>query len=347
MLSPEIVKLIDQEDLNILFNGKHAHKYVKNVDFFEKASTQDPFKSRYIIYMLEELPPKKNHGRDLVCLFPNHPNPKRRVLDSRSYFSLSSFNTDINNNLKESLDNTKIASEIKMAVVYGNNVFVCKLITGTVYIIWASYINRINAGNVAHTPYRQVPLIFNLDGQYHVKNIFILKSKITNNEQDLAKLPITNGNPLIMQTKPVFVCETQPLDVTKNKLITITKQDALQLSTYQTKETMTWLPYEENIFSKHKHKDFTIDCDESWDTDPLDMLNNNNNNNTNFPVIKGQLIMTSDSIEHSVSFSCDNEIYEERDPFDESDRIDISTTLDKLNQTKDVIENSIPDVLIL
>ena len=333
LLSPEIASLINTGDLHNLFFGKYSARHVKTIDFFSPSPSEDQFRNRHIIHLCES---KENN---VICLFPNHSDPKKQVLDVSSFYRLSSLNKEINNRLREPVDSSKIV----LAFAYGQHVYVCKLITGTVYLVWAKFINRINAGNVANTPYRNVPLIINCDGHYVVKGIYILRPKVTH-ENDLLRLPITKGNPLIFQDGVIFVCETESIETQmNNKITTITQQEALQICTYQTKDAAsTWLPYEENVFSSSKSKKHTT----TTTGDDLDLFEDlsfdlevNNNN------VRGKIMLTKESMEHSLGFEDEEDliVYEERDPFDDTNRV-----TEKEEEERDAIHSSITEpVLIL
>jgi hypothetical protein len=134
------------------------------------------------------------------------------VVRSSSYTWLSSFNKDVNQALEASLHATDTTGNVKLAVCYGQQVFTCIGITGTVYIVWAEYINKTNPGRVANTIYNNVPVLLNLDGQGRFKAAFILKAVVREaaSSGDLDRLPITHNNPRILFPKdtPLFVCET-------------------------------------------------------------------------------------------------------------------------------------------
>lgn len=329
MLSEEIKKLIDQRDFDILFNGKHSRKHVKHVDFFEKSEPEDMFKNKYVIYMSRNLPSRNDP--DLICLFPQLSNPKRQVIDAKSYYLMSSFNKDINENMKETPSDL---SKPVFAVAYGNHVYVCKHITGTVYIYWTKYINQINAGKVANTPYKRVPLVMNYDGHDGPKGIYILRTQVKH-ENDLHRLPIAPGNPLVMQDGPMFNCEVQIQQKQMFKMMTLTERDAVQLSTYQTKNAQTWLPYEENVFRQGKGGGgFVVDNDDD-DEDYYGEVGK-----------KPSIMITKESIDHSLGFEEDvsSQCFEERDPFDDTNR---EEEQEEEKSNIDVIDETLTDPMLI
>ena len=120
----------------------------------------------------------------------------------------------------------------------------------------------------------------------------------------------------------IFVCETESIEtrMNNNKITTITQQEALQICTYQTKDAAsTWLPYEENVFSssrRNNNKTNTITDDDGdlFEDVSFDLEVNINNK------LRGKIMLTKESMEHSLGFEEDLIVYEERDPFDDQNR---------------------------
>jgi hypothetical protein len=201
-----------------------------------------------MIYLTSEIPKKHD---DLVCLFPNHKdykNPKKQILRIAKYSYLSSFNKEINARIGNSLEETAVGMRIKFAVAYGNQVYICKDMTGPVYIVWATYVNRINLGNVAKTLNTMVPLIINTDGQYCIKSIFVLK-KTVEHASDHELLPRAKGNPRVfLPREPIFVCESRPMEQLTTVIKTVSEREAIAAVTATTKPAKHWLAHEENVF---------------------------------------------------------------------------------------------------
>jgi hypothetical protein len=213
-LSPYIVTHLE--------NGSHLdlvirqHRYagtngnaVHAVDFTRNQVPQVYQNNLYSLYLSSALPSKRLLN-EVACIFPNA-RDSVAVVRSSSYTWLSSFNKAVNGALEASLHATDTTGNVKLAVCYGQHVFTCIGITGTVYIVWAEYINKTNPGRVANTIYNNVPVLLNLDGQGRFKAAFILKAVVRDatTSGDLDRLPITHNNPRILFPKdtPLFVCE--------------------------------------------------------------------------------------------------------------------------------------------
>ncbi len=204
-LAPAIADKIDRCEQHKLLCHREG-RMVQTVDF-QHAFVRESFNSAsYQIMLSDKI---QNGGREVVCLFPNQ-EESRQVLRPKSYFRLSSLNKRINALFSTSLEQTEEGGNIKFAICYGNHVIICKGITGTVYLCWASHICRINSGNVANTAFRNVPCILNLDGKMRFKAVYILKPDIRD-ESDLERIPITSKNPkLLFESKAsLFVCEVR------------------------------------------------------------------------------------------------------------------------------------------
>lgn len=166
--------------------------------------------ARYLLYLVPERPEKLGRGVDVVCLFPNRPGSEtEQVVRCSGFRSMAKFNRKINRCLSESHEYSEHAQYTRLAVCYGSETFVCKGITGTVYVVWASCVNRTTSTNVASTLYQNVPVLFNLDGNSRIKTMFILKAHV-DHPADFQRTPITRDNPKLIfdHTADLFVCES-------------------------------------------------------------------------------------------------------------------------------------------
>jgi len=245
-MNPEIRQLIKAENLLRIFStAKNGGTFLRIVDYVHGAPVEDRYGGRYQIYLSSEMPKQRD---EVVCLFPNHKTSGRPIVHASSYMYLTSFNKAINAALENSSEETAVGMRIKFAVAYGDQVYTCKDMTGPVYIIWATHVNRINVGNVANTIGIMVPLIVNTDGLYRIKSIFMLKQTALH-VSDLELLPRAKGNPKILfPKKPIFVCESRPVDPPGLVVKTVSERDALSVITAETKNTRRWLKSEANVF---------------------------------------------------------------------------------------------------
>jgi hypothetical protein len=115
-------KLEDGSHLDLLIHRQAD--LVHTIDFSTTTVRQMYSNNSYVIYLTASI--NKNHN--VVCLFPHHKTENRQVLYSQKYIMLSSFNKALNEALEASLEN-----DMKMAICYGNHIFACKGLVGTVY----------------------------------------------------------------------------------------------------------------------------------------------------------------------------------------------------------------------
>lgn len=312
MSSPFIQEHITSRNIGPLFSGKQSQKVVKTLNYQNGPSEKDPFGACWTVQLMSVFP----KGRDeIICIFPNHKEEKKKIIKASSYFLLTSLNKDINLAFSNSHEKTGEHDRRKLAIAYGNCIFDCKEIQGSIYIIYAEYMTRVNQGNVPNTAYENFPLIVNVDGQNRLKSIFVLKKDVKY-EFDLHFLPHAPGNPVIRWPRdPIFVCESKPEEQKKEEIPTLSRVVALQTITMPTKGVHTWLPYEKNVFLKEV-KDNNDDDEDEGDNVELTLTDTPDEY---FVDTSGgeQPMQRTVSLLRGVT-----EVFE-RDPFEEDDQLEL------------------------
>lgn len=187
-------------------------------------------------------------AESVVCLFPNHPKSKCRILRSTGGWSLNGFNSELNKRFKQSLGNTKAAGPIRFAVCYGEHVYHCKDIEGTIYIVWPEYINCTSTSNIANNICSGTPVIFNLDGQGIIQCIYILQQQ---KDIHIYRVTIKEDSPrLLFPLKPIFVCEVRPPPAVEDMTITVSRSKAVEMATTQTSDQDLHIKKQRNPFAK-------------------------------------------------------------------------------------------------
>lgn len=220
-------------------------RLIQHIDF-QHAIVADGFNTgHYCIMLSDEIGPG-----EVVCLLPNNGSESKQVLRSSKYSHLSSLNRDLNRQFRDSIDFTDTVGNTKLAVCYGNHVFICKGITGTVYVVWAKHVNYTNTANVASEIHSNIPLIINKDGKMVTKGIYILKPNV-HDAADLARLPITKKSPelLFPLDASIFVSEVRQVQQPHKKIATLSKQNALARVLSPVKSTTSKVSRERNPFS--------------------------------------------------------------------------------------------------
>jgi hypothetical protein len=256
MLHPEIQRHLDKgEHLSLLINARG--NMLQSVDFVAKFVPRTINLGYYQILLSDRIGPQQ-----VVCIFPNHRNDRQQVLAVQDYKSLASFNKAFNRALQESLERTETAGTLKLAVCFGSHVIKCVGISGTVYLVWAQYVNMTTSGNMTALVNKDVPLLFNMDGEGRVKGLYMLKEKIKD-PCDLERIPITEKNPQLMweQQMEIFVCETKFTPVQEKTIVTTTRRSALARITSSAKIPVESIynAFEGSVDLEHMELQFEVD----------------------------------------------------------------------------------------
>ncbi len=241
MATQSIAQLLDSGNYLPLVTQRHGNR-LQHVNFYNTLVTSAFQTGTYLIMIADAI---LSGATPVTCVFPNAKRRGSQVVSSSSARNRDDFNRTINATLTESLAQTDAAGAIKLAVCYGDHVYICNEISDTVYIVWASHIVYTTArGNVANTTYSNVPVLVNMDGKFRVKNVFILKARVTDSAYDCERVPITKRSPDMswsMDATP-WVCETPPPPpevVPKNVIRTMTYAAALAAATAKIKPIET------------------------------------------------------------------------------------------------------------
>lgn len=217
-LKKDLARLLDDKKQLELFThtNHHERRLIQKVDF-ENDVVVDGFNDgSYSIVYHPDIPA----GADVRIVFPNHPDTHKQVLRIKDYTYLNSFNKELNERLRNSLNFSDGVGTTRLVVCYGNHAYICQGIQGTVYIVYASYITVTNHSSVANVMHQGVPLIINKDGAMAYKHIFICRSSIRDvDEGDVCCIPLTEQSPEIFFSikKQIFVCESRKLQRPDNK----------------------------------------------------------------------------------------------------------------------------------
>ena len=179
------------------------------------------------------------HTHPVVALLPNHRDrydPRMQVLRSSAYRSRDEFNRTLARRFAESLEHTSEGQYTRLAVCYGDHVFVCDGITGTPYVLWAARIKTEHFGTVPNTLRTNVPCILNMDGSGRVKGLYLLPERVEC-DADLQRVPITRHSVEFFYDagKVPFVNETRPQRPEKRRVPTQSRRQALAMLSDLTK----------------------------------------------------------------------------------------------------------------
>lgn len=237
-LAPIIRKAVNEGKLVELLQRARGDM-LKRVRFSADRPAQEAFNAgRYTILMTHAIPTervsllKTRRTQELIAILPNHSDPKLQVMEMSDYSSLSDFNKELNARFRVSSESTTNLGKTRLAICYGNHIFVCEGITGTLYVVWTRFVNRANAGTIENTLFTNVPLLVKTNGDGPILALFVLKPKVID-ETDLDLIPLSAQSPLLLSDRryPIFVCETRRARKRPIRVETMAEQEAIQIVT--------------------------------------------------------------------------------------------------------------------
>ena len=230
-LNEAIAELLAQENVEQLLRNRR----VRTVDFGPRP-LRDDSGTRYTIQLSAEL----STPSPVVCAFRRVPAGSKRILWSSSYFRLASFNKELNSRLLASIEQPEVA------IAYGNTVYDCIGVTGTLYVVWSVAVQRVNAGNRANAPLQNVPLVINCDGELRIKGIFMLEPDME--QPHVRLLPHAQGNPIIQYPgSAIFVCDVPAPPPPRAPIATLSRAEAEQQLLTLAQDPRVWMPYEHKV----------------------------------------------------------------------------------------------------
>lgn len=264
--------VIDPRILEKIHEGTHLSLLIRKpmgmvhtVDFQNNTVADVYSQYKYTIFFNTTI----NALRPVICLLPNHKTEGKQLLASSDFYTLSSYNKTLNDCMNDSLHDSDGYGTLRLAVCYGKNIFECRGITGTVYILWAAHVTRTNIANVANTPFQNVPILINMDGQGRIRAAFIFKENVAD-ESDLQRLPILEKSPILLWNKDhsLFVCEVKPVNQSEmllrqqQQIVTMSRRAALVQATLPSRTEPAIFEREKNAFAA------SIDMEEVIVSDP-------------------------------------------------------------------------------
>ncbi len=252
--APHTMRTVHSIILDKITNGSHLDlvkerpgTMVRRVDFGKASQARVNDAGNYRILLHANIP--KAGG--VACIFPNNSKSGQDVVLSQKHRSLSSFNHAINESLKGSVPETEHGGRLLLAVHYGNHVFRCENLSGTMYVVWAEHVTRTNEGNVSYTTHHNVPLLINMNGTMQTTNVFVLKEQVQD-ASDCLCIPITATSPRLymhLKSNP-FVCEQRLANKADCGLRTTTYAVAMAQSDLLTRNAFdahTYNPYHASV----------------------------------------------------------------------------------------------------
>jgi hypothetical protein len=277
-LLPLLREAVDSGHVMSLFVSNQANAALRVVDFSHDPPKNDFQHNTYRVMLHDAVPTVAKNM--LVCVFPGHSNKSKRFLQLESYGGdRDGFNKELNERFLATPEWDETYKDKRFLVLYGAHTYLCKGITGSIYIVWAEYVTRINAGNTASIPHKHVPIILNCNRKYGIKSMYILRPAIDNKPNELSLMPRAPGNPrLLYDTRySPFVCEMRPDGVAQKRVQTVSKQEAYAMVTQSTRDPSEWLHFEQVPFTRIDVGDqgmleIETSVQSSWSESPREMF---------------------------------------------------------------------------
>jgi len=221
------------------FSHDTATEVMQTVDFDDR-DPDSMWNNHYTIWFADKMP----SDRSVVFLFPNHPVPKLQVLRASKISSLDSLGRAINDRFRESHEHTERGGNVRIAMAYGNHIYVFCNVKGTLYLAWARQITKSTpGGGLATSVGHMCPVILNMEGSMVGKRIFLPKADVEDGEADLRTIMFSikqSGDGTLragkwpkmlinINTIPrLFVCERDTRRQPKTKLTGLTEEEVLK-----------------------------------------------------------------------------------------------------------------------
>lgn len=276
-LAPALQEAVEDGNVMRLFMA-NTQSTLRVVDFGVDPPVNDFQHNKYRIMLDNDIP---KGVANVVCVFPGHSKKTKRFLQTSAYGrDRDGFNLELNRRFSATPEVDGQFKDKRFMVLYGSHCFFCKNITGSIMLVWAEYVTRINTSNVNSIPYKHVPIILNCDRKATVKAMYILKPLIENKPTELSLLPRARGNPVLLWHKRFspFVCESRPDNAPEPTIHAVSKDEALSMVTQSTQDVGDWLHFERIPFSSvqmGEHGVLEIETATTWTDSPREMFSNN------------------------------------------------------------------------
>lgn len=178
------------------------------------------FNHKYTIKFNHQL----DHGCQICLLFPTHPQPKYRRLYTSSYTSFHELQKEINRRLTDS----RTTKHLVMGVACQKTLFVFERVEGTVYLVWASAVNRVTVNHQEAKVAENVPLLVEMDkfGKYRSLFMFPHDSDYEERDTQMQCLRIADCTMLEPHRYNLFCMEADPRVDDKPFITTMSEEEA-------------------------------------------------------------------------------------------------------------------------
>lgn len=212
-------KLLEDRGLKKL--EEETPKLFKDIDF-DDALVVDNGLYKYEILLYPFIPNDVN----IILIFPNHRIYEKTILKVNEYKkNISKLEKEINQRIKDSLNDTDLYGKLKFVVCCGETVYRIWNVSNC-YIFWAQYIKKLNQNNVKAFIYENVPILIKTNGYLKIQQVYFFK-----NENTILYKNATCNFPVQNLKSKYFCCEADPRKTTTSTLTTYSTKVALDKTT--------------------------------------------------------------------------------------------------------------------
>jgi hypothetical protein len=147
-VTEDLVQTVEREEL-IQLNSHPNRVEVSmqhNID-------NNPYRHLYTIMLNRQVPTDCR----LICVFPEHPLPKQRILDTARYKHMHELGIELNTRILDSRC-------IYFFVLCGEKVFKIADFSSNMYLVWCTYVNQSNRADHTTQLARMMPALCEMDG---------------------------------------------------------------------------------------------------------------------------------------------------------------------------------------
>lgn len=212
--------LVNDKWLELLFSTHGLDVRLLNPD--------NVFAHKYIIKFKSSVPDNCN----MALLFPTHGSPGKRVLWVPHYAGgdVKTLGRELNQRLRDVANR----QDCFLAATSGGYMYRFRGVVGTVYLVWAEYVNIQTVSSQLNTIAKNVPVLVEMDGENAYRSIWVFPDARSTTFAHLCDVtPVADfvlTEPLINGS--IFCCESDPRLAAPGRAIpTLSEASADQIAT--------------------------------------------------------------------------------------------------------------------
>lgn len=222
--APELVsQIVEHEELTAL----QTHDAKLDVSLANTTSL-NPYRHLYTVMLNRQVP----RTCPLVCVFPQHPLPKHRILCTADYSAMHTLGIVINERIAKSMCGY-------FFVLCGDYVYRIADFTGNIYLVWCTHVNQSNRNEQLTNLAPMMPAICEMDGYSRAKN-FVLLDSVNGKAKMLQISSLTVHTPY--RKVLIWSCERTAEEPPETRLPTFSEAESLARVTASVMDSTVVVP---------------------------------------------------------------------------------------------------------